>query len=113
VRIGDDTLDWETLHRLSTSDDRDERPIITLDWLEPLVSLGPTDTVANSPDAQAFFALVNKALAATDNKELVIYVHGSNNTMPRAAAPGGAAAPLHGPAHRGSRVRVALCGGRC
>jgi esterase/lipase superfamily enzyme len=86
VRIGDDTLDWETLHRLSTSDDRDERPIITLDWLEPLVSLGPTDTVANSPDAQAFFALVNKALAATDNKELVIYVHGSNNTMPRAAA---------------------------
>jgi hypothetical protein len=63
VRIGDDTLDWETLHRLSTSDDPDGRPIIRLDWLEPLVSLGPTDTVANSPDAQAFFALVHKALA--------------------------------------------------
>jgi len=86
VRIGDDTLDWETLHRLSTSDDPDERPIVKLDWLEPLASLGPTSTVAGSSDAQAFFALVNKALAATDNNELVIYVHGSNNTMPRAVA---------------------------
>jgi esterase/lipase superfamily enzyme len=86
VRIGDDTLDWETLHRLSTSDDPDQRPIVKLDWLEPLASLGPTSSVANSPDAQAFFALVNKALAAADNNKLVIYVHGSNNTMPRAAA---------------------------
>jgi hypothetical protein len=30
MRIGDDTLDWKTLHRLSTSDDPDERPIIHL-----------------------------------------------------------------------------------
>lgn len=86
VRVGDETLDWETLHRLSTSDDPDERPIVKLDWLEPLVSLGPTETVADSPDAQAFFALVNKALAATDHNDLVIYVHGSNNTMPRSTA---------------------------
>jgi esterase/lipase superfamily enzyme len=80
VRIGDDTLDWDTLHRLSTSDDPEERPIVQLKSLEPIASLGPKDTVAGSPDAQAFFALVNKAL------ELLVYVHGSNNTMPRAAA---------------------------
>jgi len=86
VRIGDDTLDWETLHRLSTSDDPDERPIVKLVRLEPLASLGPTDAPANSADAQAFFAFVNKALAATGNDELVIYVHGSNTGMPRATA---------------------------
>jgi esterase/lipase superfamily enzyme len=86
VRIGDDGLDWETLRRLSTSDDPDERPIVKLDWLEPMASLGPGETVASALDAQAFFALVNKALAATDNNELLIYVHGSNNTMPRATA---------------------------
>ena len=34
MRIGDDTLDWETLHRLSTSDDPDERPIVHLKRLE-------------------------------------------------------------------------------
>jgi len=86
VRIGDETLDWDTLHRLSTSDDPDERPIVQLDWLEQIASLGPTDTVATSPDARAFFALVDKALAASMSHELLIYVHGSNNTVPRAAA---------------------------
>ncbi len=86
VRIGDDTLDWDTLHRLSTSDEPDERPIVQLDWLEPIASLDKDDKVADSTDAGAFFALVNKALAASANSELLVYVHGSNNTMPRAAA---------------------------
>ena len=86
VRIGDESLDWQTLHRLSTSDDGDERPIVQLDWLEPKVSLGPNSTVSTSPDAQAFFALVNKALNASASRDLLVYVHGSNNTMPRAAA---------------------------
>ena len=86
VRIGDDKLDWDTLHRLSTSDDPSERPIVQLDWLEPMASLGATERVAESPDAKAFFALVDKALAASASRDLLIYVHGSNNTMPRAAA---------------------------
>jgi esterase/lipase superfamily enzyme len=86
VRIGDDTLDWETLHRLSTSDDPDERPVVQLDWLEPIATLGPTDPVTASADARAFFALVDKALAASPNRELLVYVHGSNNTVARASA---------------------------
>ena len=86
VRIGDETLSWEALHRLSTSDDPDERPIVQLQMLEPLTSIGPNDRVADLPDAKAFFALVNKALAASASQDLLVYVHGSNNTMPRAAA---------------------------
>jgi esterase/lipase superfamily enzyme len=86
VRIGDETLTWEALHRLSTSDDPDERPIVQLEMLEPLASIGPTDKVADLPDAKAFFELVNKALAASQSQDLLVYVHGSNNTMPRAAA---------------------------
>ena len=86
VRIGDETLTWEALHRLSTSDDPDERPIVQLELLEPLASIGPGDRVADLPDAKAFFALVNKALAASTSQDLLVYVHGSNNTMPRAAA---------------------------
>ena len=81
VRIGDETLDWETLHRLSTSDDPDERPIVKLDWLEPMASLGPADAAGTSPDAKAFFALVDKALAASASHELLVYVHGANNTV--------------------------------
>jgi esterase/lipase superfamily enzyme len=86
VRIGDETLTWEALHRLSTSDDPDERPIVQLEMLEPLTSIGPNDRVTDLPDAKAFFALVNKALAASASTDLLVYVHGSNNTMPRAAA---------------------------
>ncbi|MCU0897724.1 MAG: alpha/beta hydrolase, partial [Burkholderiales bacterium] len=86
VQIGDETLDWETLHRLSTSDDPDQRPILQLDRLEPMASLAPGASPASVADARAFFALVNDALAASPSRELVIYVHGSNNTVARAAA---------------------------
>jgi len=39
--------------------------------------------VAGSADAQAFFASINKALAASQNSDLVVYVHGANNTVAR------------------------------
>ena len=86
VRIGDGTLDWETLHRLSTSDDPGERPIVRLDWLDPMVTLGKDERAADSPDAQAFFALVDKALDASATRDLLVYVHGSNNSVPIGAA---------------------------
>jgi esterase/lipase superfamily enzyme len=86
VRIGDDTLDWGTLHRLSTSDDPAERPIVKLEWLEQMASLAPGDAVGASPDARAFFALVDKALAASQSQELLVYVHGANNSVALATA---------------------------
>jgi esterase/lipase superfamily enzyme len=86
VQIGDENLDWETLHRLSTTSEPGERPIVDLDRLEQRAKLGPKESVAGSAEAQAFFAQINQALAASPNSELVIYVHGSNNTVPRAAA---------------------------
>jgi esterase/lipase superfamily enzyme len=86
VRVGDETLDWETLHRLSTSANAEERPIVELKRLEQIAALDAKQQVKDSPDAQAFFALVNDALAASPNAELLVYVHGSNNTVPRASA---------------------------
>jgi len=86
VRVGDDTLDWETLHRLSTSADPDERPIVHLERLEQKAVLRSNEDVKDSPEAKAFFAMIDKALAASPNSELLIYLHGSNNTVPRAAA---------------------------
>lgn len=86
VRVGDEALDWETLHRLSTSADPDERPIVRLERLEQLAALDADQRVEDSEEARAFFALVNRALAASPNSELLVYVHGSNNTVPRASA---------------------------
>jgi esterase/lipase superfamily enzyme len=86
VRIGDGTLDWETLHRLSTSDDRDERPLVQLVRLEQMAALAPGAGAEDAPDVRAFLALVDRAIAASPNTQLLVYVHGSNNTVPRAAA---------------------------
>ncbi|MEN9544227.1 MAG: hypothetical protein RLZZ598_1060 [Pseudomonadota bacterium] len=86
VRIGDEQLSWEELHALSTSADPGQRPIVKLEKLDPMATLGPDDKVKTTPEAQAFFAYVNKALAASPNRELVVYVHGANNVVPRAAA---------------------------
>ena len=86
VRVGDESLGWETLHRLSTSADPDERPVVELKRLEQLAALRADQRVQDSSDAKAFFARVNRALAASPNSELLVYVHGSNNTVPRASA---------------------------
>jgi esterase/lipase superfamily enzyme len=86
VRIGDDTLDWETLHRLSTSADPAQRPILQLQRQAQMAALDADRPVADSPEAQAFFALVDRALAASPHPELLVYLHGARNTVPRAAA---------------------------
>lgn len=86
VRIGGEGLDWETLHRLSTSDDPGVRSIVQLDWLEPKGLLRSAGKAASPADARAFFALIDRALAANASRDLVVYVHGANNTVPRAAA---------------------------
>jgi esterase/lipase superfamily enzyme len=86
VRIGDGTLDWERLHRLSTSDDPDERPIVRLDRLEQMAAFAVDGGADAAGDLGAFMALVDKAIAASPNTQLVVYVHGSNSTAPRAAA---------------------------
>ena len=86
VRIGDGRLDWESLHRLSTSKDPGERPIVRLDRLEQMAVLAPGTGAEDSPDVRASLAVVDQAIAASRNSELLVYVHGSNNTVPRAAA---------------------------
>lgn len=59
VRVGDDKLDWETLHRLSTSAEPGERPIVHLESLEQIAVLKSDEAVGKSPDAKEFFAMVN------------------------------------------------------
>ncbi|RZU02627.1 alpha/beta hydrolase [Rivibacter subsaxonicus] len=86
VRIGDGTLDWETLHRLSTTADADERPVVELQRLDQLAVLGAGDDPARMPEVLDFFRLIDQTIAASPSTELLVYVHGSNNTVPRAAA---------------------------
>ena len=86
VQIGDGTMDWEQLRQLSTSGRQRGRPVLSLERMEELVALTPQSDAETSPEAQAFFALINDALAVSRHRDLIIYVHGFNNAVWRGTA---------------------------
>jgi esterase/lipase superfamily enzyme len=86
VAVGDDSLDWERLHQLSTSADPSRRPLVWMEKIEQMALLEPGADVGASADATAFFALVNQAIAASPKSELIVYVHGANSSVSRATA---------------------------
>lgn len=86
VQVGDGTLDWEQLRRLSTSASERGRPVLSLERMDELVALTPQSDVESSPEAQAYFAAINKALALSQHRDLIIYVHGFNNAVWRGTA---------------------------
>jgi esterase/lipase superfamily enzyme len=86
ARIGDDPLDWETLHRLSTSNDIEQRPIVRFDWLDPKGSLSAPPASPVDDRDHVFFRLVDRALTLSPGREIVVYVHGANSPLPRAVA---------------------------
>lgn len=86
VQIGDGTLDWDQLRRLSTSASQRGRPVLSLERMDELVALGPQSDAESSPEAQAYFASINQALALSQHRDLIIYVHGFNNAVWRGTA---------------------------
>lgn len=86
VQIGDGTLDWDQLRQLSTSGSQRGRPVLSLERMEELVALTPQTDAETSPEAQAYFALINDALAVSRHRDLIVYVHGFNNAVWRGTA---------------------------
>jgi esterase/lipase superfamily enzyme len=86
VAVGDGSLSWERLHQLSTSDDPSRRPLVWMEKIEQMALVEPDPALALSAEARAFFALVDEAIAASPNQDLIIYVHGANSAVPRATA---------------------------
>jgi esterase/lipase superfamily enzyme len=79
----DDLVDW-------TTRGGDERPFIHLDAMDEAASLAPGEDPAGAAD---WFAAVDAALDATGAADVLVYVHGANTTVERAA--GQAAQLLH------------------
>lgn len=87
LRIGDETLDWESLHAISSGGEVEERPPLFLDKIEEwaAIDFGAGETTL-SPEAGRFFETINQALAETRDKDLMVYVHGANSSIYRASA---------------------------
>lgn len=84
LRIGNGSLNWEDIEKLSSSSSTRRRPSVRLERLEELAELVPGQDPGTTPSIEAFFAQINAALAQTRDKNLIVYVHGANNSMHRA-----------------------------
>ena len=90
IRIGEEGTPWSKILEWSTGASDDERPFLHLENLEEVASVD--DAAPLTPEAKAWFAEINAALAGNRFKDLIVYVHGANTTFERAA---GQAAQLY------------------
>ena len=87
LRIGDETLDWESLRAISSGGEVKKRPPLLLDHIEEWAAIDFEDgETALSPEAGRFFDAINQALAESRDKDLMVYVHGANSSVYRASA---------------------------
>lgn len=90
VRIGDDSTTWDKIYNWSTRATDDRRPFIYLEKLKEQASVETDQPL--TPEARAWFGEINAALAASRYENIIVYVHGANTTVERAA---GQAAQLY------------------
>ncbi len=83
VRIGDDGTAWDTIYAWSTGAGGDRRPFLHLETVAEHATIERDAPLP--PEAKAWFARINEALEQSRDKDVVIYVHGANTTLERAA----------------------------
>ena len=87
IRIGTEKDTWMDIYKLSTIDKSKEDIVLDLEITDELAELDteiPIDDL--SPEARYFFDKLNEALDRTLDKDLILYVHGANNTFYRSSA---------------------------
>lgn len=96
IRIGGEETTWDKIYALSTGTSDDRRPQLNLETLTELASLDEEEASLSldrlPAGARGWFGLLNAALERSPDKDIIIYVHGANATVERAA---GQAAQLH------------------
>ncbi len=87
LSIGREEIDWGRIFALSTSDIPEERPAWHLDRIEEMAVI-PLENGAEGPGEglEPFFQVVNEVLERSIDKDIMVYVHGANSSIYRAAA---------------------------
>jgi len=87
VRIGSEKETWMDIYGLSTSSKRKGDIVLDLEATKELAVLDSEDPIDElGPEAQYFFEKLNAALDRSLDKDLILYVHGANNTFYRSSA---------------------------
>jgi esterase/lipase superfamily enzyme len=90
IRIGEEGTTWDRIYAWSTGASDDRRPFLNLENLNEQAIFETGEPL--TAEARAWFADVNAVLMRSRDKDIIIYVHGANTTVERAA---GQAAQLH------------------
>ena len=83
IRIGEDGTTWDRIYEWSTRAGDDQRPFLHLETSTNRRRSRRRPPL--SPDAEAWFAAINDALAESRDHDIIIYVHGANTNLERAA----------------------------
>ena len=88
-RVGNPGMSWDELRAISLDNARSQELLIKQEWLREQVVIDLSEELTDAnPGADSFFATLNKALAKTSNKDILVYVHGANSNFYRATAQG-------------------------
>ena len=83
LRIGDEETTLDQIREWTTRTDGSDRPFIRLERMTEAATL--SDPADIPPEAEAWLAEIDAALAASRSRDLLLYVHGANTTVERAA----------------------------
>ncbi len=87
MRIGEEGTTLTQLYEWTTGAGRDDRPFVHLGRMEEYASLaqeGEAEATAD-PEVARWIAEINESLALSPHKNILVYVHGANTTVERAA----------------------------
>lgn len=92
VGVGEPDRGWAWLHELSTREPMPgdgRRPWLPLRRMQEIGTIAddelPRGAADLTPGTRAWLALVNAALATSPDRDIILYVHGANSTVERAA----------------------------
>lgn len=83
IRIGEDGTTWDRIYEWSTRAGEEQRPFLHLEAVDEHATIEPGQAL--SADAEAWFASIDAALAKSRDHDIIVYVHGANTNLERAA----------------------------
>jgi hypothetical protein len=83
LRIGEEGSTLDQIREWTTRSDTGDRPFLHLESMREAATL--PDAGPPGPDAEAWFDAVDAALAESRSRDILIYIHGANTTVERAA----------------------------
>jgi len=83
IRIGEDGTPWDRIYEWSTRASDGPRPFLHLETVAEQATIEAGQSP--SSEAEAWFAAIDEALAQSRDHDIIVYVHGANTNLERAA----------------------------